>query len=102
MLGRDMMMNPDMHRGALAADEDADSLGDRVAELEREAEEQLELHGITANGYMKRLHRQLAESLQMEASMLRRRRDMIRQNPEVVRGRRPLPAGSEDRVLDEL
>ena len=101
MFGRDMVMNPDMHRAALATDDDADTLSDRVAELEREAEEQLELHGITANGYMKRLHRQLAESLQMEASMLRRRRDMIRESP-AARCRRPLPPNSEDRVQDEL
>ena len=102
MFDRDMMMNPDMSPTAPASNEDADTLSDRVAELEREAEEQLELHGITANGYMKRLHRQLAESLQMEATMLRRRRDMIRQNPAVVRGRRPLPANSEDCTPGEL
>lgn len=101
MFDRDMAINPDMPRTP-TADDGADSLSERVAELEREAEEQMELHGITANGYMKRLHRQLAESLRMEASMLRHRRDMIRENPAAVRGGRPLPQNSEDHLPGEL
>jgi hypothetical protein len=94
MFGRDMTMNPDGAWSAMKAGEGADSLSDRAAELEREAEEQMELLSITANGYMKRLHRQLAESLQMEAAMLRRQRDAIRSNADVVK-RRPAPVESE-------
>lgn len=86
MFGRDMGMNPDMPRAVLSEEDGAESLSERVAELEREAEEQMELQEITANGYMRRLHLQLAESLQMEARMLRQRESILSE-ADVVRGR---------------
>lgn len=52
-------------------------LSDRAVELDRQADEHSVLQRSTANGYMQRLHGQLAESLRFEAAMLRRRRDTI-------------------------
>lgn len=60
---------------------DGDDLEDRAAELERQADEQLGLLGITANGYMRRLHSQLAESLRLEAAMLREQRESDKVTP---------------------
>ncbi len=64
-----------MHFGYAAREQDlpsgANDLAGRAAELERQAEEQLILFELTANGYMQRLHRQLADSLRVEAAILR-------------------------------
>lgn len=60
---------------------DGAGLEERAAELERQAEEQLDLLGITANGYMQRLHSQLAESLRLEAAMLREQRESDKVTP---------------------
>jgi hypothetical protein len=57
--------------------EEAACLSHRARELDRQAAEHQILQDSTANGYMRRLHGQLAESLRFEASMLRRRRDVI-------------------------
>jgi hypothetical protein len=63
--------------GIVSGPGDLTSLTDQANELERQADEQMFFHHSTANGYMQRLHRELAESLRLEASIIRSQRDAM-------------------------
>lgn len=84
MLRRDSTMFSHDPTNSSVPSEEVDYLSNRAAELERQADEQLLLLGITANGYMKRLHRELAESLRLEAAILRRQRETMADAGNVV------------------